>query len=84
MPNVSDRGIVVGALGTAFVVQSWRSLRRGDIPPARSYIGLVVAAVILAGVGTFSPDLAKGFAILVLVAVLLNVTQPTRLRPKGG
>lgn len=68
--------IIVGALATAFVVQAWRGFRKGQIPPARSFVGLIVATVILAGVSTFSPEIASGFAILVLVAVLLNVAEP--------
>lgn len=78
--------LVVGALATAFVVQAWRGFRKGQIPPARSFVGLIVATVILAGVSTFSPEVASGFAILVLVAVLLNVAEPRTigLRASSG
>lgn len=87
---LSDRNVVIGSLGTAFVVQAWRGFRKGEIPPARSFVGLIVATVILAGVSTFSPEIASGFAILVLLAVLLNVAEPRTigLRPtttkRGG
>jgi len=63
---------MVGALVGAFGVQAWRGLSRGEIPPPRSFLGLVVVTVMLGVGSSFSPELASGFAILVFLAVLLG------------
>jgi len=76
---MADRGVIIGALATAYMVQAWRGFQAGEIPPARSFVGLIVATMILAGLGTFAPDLAAGFAVLVLLAVLLGIADPTTL-----
>jgi hypothetical protein len=76
---MGDRSVAVGALVTAFTVQAWRGFQHAEIPPARSFVGLVVASVILGGIGTFAPDLAAGLAVLVLLAVLLGVSDPATL-----
>jgi len=67
-----DRNVMVGAVVTAFGVQAWRSLRKGEIPPLRSFLALAVLTVMLGGIATFSPDIASGLAVLLLVSVLVG------------
>lgn len=76
---MGDKTPIYGPLLIAFVVQGWRGLSKGQIPPARSFLGLLVITLMLAGVATFSPDIASGFAILTLIAVLFGAFGGTQV-----
>jgi len=70
---------IVGPLVVAFLVQSWRGLKQGKIPPPRSFLGLIVVSIMLVGLAQFAPDVASGFAILTLIAVLFGAFGGTQV-----
>jgi hypothetical protein len=69
--GVDDKNIV-GPLVFAFLVQVWRGLKEARFPPPRAFLGLAVATVMIVGLAQFAPDVAQGFAWLLLIAVLFG------------
>lgn len=65
-----EKAILASLVVTAAVL-TWRGARTGTLTP-RVYAGLAVVAFMLLALGTFAPQLAAAFAVLVLVVVLLS------------
>jgi hypothetical protein len=64
--------LIVGCLAASAAVSAGSSLAEGDTPGMRLLVGTAFAGVGLATVSMFSPDLAAGFAVLVLTATVFN------------
>jgi len=69
-PNDPEK-VILGTLVLTAAVVTWRGVRSGTLSP-RTYAALGVVAFLLLGLGTFAPQLAAAFAVLVLVVVLLS------------
>lgn len=73
--NGDPRTTILAALvGTAIVMTYRAVVNEGNVTP-RTYGALVVVALMLMILGSFVPDLAAAFAVLVLLAVLLSGAQ---------
>lgn len=73
MAGVTSKPYVVAIAATGVVVTV--QIVRGSEPAsqkASTFIALGVLALIVAGIGELSPELASGFAFLVLIAALVG------------
>ena len=73
MTSESAEGLVVGALVVAGLVTTVADLADGHRPSLGLPIALTVAGMMLAAATDFAPDLAGGFAVLLMLGALLRV-----------
>lgn len=76
MDQSRGQQLVVGCLAAATAVAAGSTLAQGNAPGMRLVVGLAFTGVGLATCSLFSPELAGGFAVLVLTSTVFLYGQP--------
>lgn len=72
MTGGKAKALTVAAVGTAALLASLEHVAAGKQPPVTTYVGAAVAGVGLLTLAEVSPELAAGFAGLLLVGSVLR------------
>jgi hypothetical protein len=72
MTGGKAKALTVAAVGTAALFASLEHVAKGRTPPLSTYVGAAVAGVGLLALAEVSPELAAGFAGLLLVGSVLR------------
>lgn len=67
---MESKSVILGTIVLSAGIVTWQGLQDGNIN-IRAYAGLTVLAFFLLAIGTFAPDLAAAFGVLVFVTLLL-------------
>lgn len=72
MTGGKAKALTIAAVGTAGLLASLEHVARGQQPPVTTFVGVAVSGVALLALAEVSPQVAAGFAGLLLVGSLLR------------
>lgn len=65
--------LIIGSAAVLLVISWAQDVAKGNAPEARPLLGAAFMAVVLSIGSEFAPDIAAGMAVLIVVAVLVQI-----------